>query len=315
GFRLLVTGLLEGEDDSAFAALPGLSASGTAANFAAGFSLAKYRRQTAGKAGPLPGFLSDERVVLELRVSGGFVDENAAADQDGYTISVGAIAAYLVNENLTLGLNLAYQHAEAEGPAVENTADSFGITAFGQLQLPHRLRLDAVVAYTRSDIETLITQNGVTGDGDTTADAFQIQGRLSRSFDVGGWQVTPGLGISYSRIERDGFTLSDGTDVAATTTDRLTISAGPSVTRTFSILDGQASLAPRFGVDLTMNLGNERDFVREDGGISDLGTVGLGASAGLGIASGPFEAGIDLGYGRFGDLQNVQIGGRLSYKF
>ncbi|MEM6973850.1 MAG: autotransporter outer membrane beta-barrel domain-containing protein [Pseudomonadota bacterium] len=303
------------EPSGVFAALPGLSASGTAASFAAGFSLAKYRRQTAGKAGPLPGFLSDERLVLELRVNGGFVSENAAADQDGFTISVGAIAAYLVNEDLTLGLNLAYQHAEAEGPAVENEADSFGITGFGQLQLPHRLRLDVVAAYTRTDIDTLITQNGVTGEGDTNADAFQIQGRLSRSFDLAGWQVTPGLGVSFSRIERDGFTLSDGTDVDATTTDRLTISAGPSVTRTFSILDGQGSLTPRFGVDLTMNLGNEREFVREDGGISDLGTIGVGASAGLGIASGPFEAGIDIGYGRFGDLQNVQIGGTVSYKF
>lgn len=260
----------------------------------------------AGEGDPLialPGFLADERFNLfaSTTVSLG---ENAEADQDSVSFAISGGISWLVHPRLNVGLAGRYQDAEIDGSVSDIDADTWGISAFAQSRLPlgeQAINLEGIVAYSRSNLDSVFNNVGVVTTADSTTEAFSTQVKASESFRIDNFSVTPFVSVTYIQTDQEAFVLSDEQLAPGATNDQVTLSSGASLSTSFELPESDIVLSPSLGVGAF-------------GTVTDGGNLGVSANGGLGFKS---KSGIGGGFGvgfsgLTGDAQNLSFSGNIS---
>lgn len=224
---------------------------------------------------------------LNLFVSAGVDvhdDRRRLIGMDGETISLSGGASYRVAAGLTLGLFGRYGHTELSGPGGEIEADTVSLGGFAEADLTGGFVFTGVAAYSWSDVDGTFIQGAVTTTGATEIDGFAFQAGLSKSFAFGDWTLTPAASLTYASVDQDGFTLSDGTAAPGERRDQLSLTAGPTISRSFET-EGGMRLTPSLGLSGIVNLSGEESQLRADGSRVSSGAFGGALSLGLGVAT------------------------------
>lgn len=235
---------------------------------------------------------------------------------EGETLSLSGGASYRVSEGLTLGLFGRYGRTDLSGPGGEIEADTVSIGGFAEAELGRGLTLTGVAAYTWSEIDGTFVQGAVTTTGETEIEGVALQAALSKSFLVAGWTVTPTVSGSYADVRQDGFALSDATFAPGATTTQFSLTAGPTLSRSFVAGSG-LTVTPSFGATGILSLSKQERLLRADGSTVRGGAFGVALSAGLGVTTpGGGSLGLDAGLSAFeGGQMGYTIGARGSIPF
>lgn len=260
----------------------------------------------AGEGDPLielPGFLADERFNLfaSTTVSLG---ENDEADQDSVSFAISGGISWLAHPRLNVGLAGRYQQAEIDGSVSDIDADTWGISVFAQSRLPlgeQAINLEGIVAYSRSDLDSVFNNVGVVTTADSTTEAFSTQVKASESFSIESFSITPFVSATYIQTEQEAFILSDEQFAPGASNDQVTLSSGASLSTSFELPESDITLSPSLGVGAF-------------GTVTDGGNLGVSANGGLGFKSrSGISGGFGVGFsGLTGDSQNLSISGNIS---
>ena len=303
---------------SALGYQPGLpvamAASDNSFVFAYDLATTRLRMQRSyGAAGAPDGILGDPRFNMWVNGSVTFHIDPTGLAQRGTTAAVAAGASYRLAPWLSAGVAARYAHSNRFGTTGNATASAWSVAAFAQARIANQLLLETILAYSSSTANATFA-SGATGTA--TGRSLAGQAKLSRSFALGGWSITPALGISVVNVQRDAFTASDGTAVAASNTTQTTLTFGPTFQphRGIRLGDGGVTLTPSFGLDFFANLGRFDPITGAGGAtIASSDSIGVAARAGLAVAfAGGASASLNASYaGIGGTSQSISIAGNL----
>ncbi|MBO6719372.1 MAG: autotransporter outer membrane beta-barrel domain-containing protein [Rhizobiaceae bacterium] len=290
-----------------------LAASDNGLAFAYDLNRSRQRIERAFGARALPGgLLGNPRFNMWLKGNVTFHIDPTGLLHRGTTVAVAGGASYRILRWLNAGIAARYAHANLFGGTGNGSADAWSVAAFAQAQMAQRLLFEAIVAYSG------VTANATFAGGATgvaTGHSWAGQARLSRTFNIGAWQVTPALGLSLINIQRDAFTASDGTVVAAANSTQTTLTLGPTFRprQRYVLGDGAVTVRPEFGIDLFANLGKFDPLIGTGGTAVSSDTFGVTVRTGLGFAfAGGAAANINAAYaGVGGTHQAVSISANL----
>lgn len=297
---------------------PGLPVAMAASNnsFSFAYDLASTRlkmQRAYGAAGVPDGILGDPRFNMWVNGSLTFHIDPTGLAQRGTTAAVAAGASYRLTPWLNAGVAARYAHSNRFGTPGNATASAWSVAAFAQAQVAGQLLLETIVAYSGATANATFA-SGATGTA--VGRSLAGQAKLSRSFALGGWTATPALGISVVNVQRDAFTASDGTVVAASNTTQTTLTFGPSFqpSRGFAVGNSGATVTPSFGLDFFANLGRFDPIIGAGGAtVASSDGFGVAARAGLAVAfAGGASASVNTSYaGIGGTSQSISIAGNL----
>ena len=240
----------------------------------------------------LPGLLGDERFNVFASGEVSISDDNRANGQDGISFSVGGGFSWLVADGVNVGLAGRFSNTDLDGATGSIDGNTFSFAAFAQTQILDEIRLDAIAAYSSSSIDAEILNGGALANANVDADAFSLQVKASRGFDVDGISITPSGSLTYTHVKRDAFTFSNGQTAADFSDNVVTLSGGVSAGTTFYSDDGKMQFSPSLSV----------------GGFAGLTDGGAGAnlSAGLGVRSvSGLSANLSAGFSGLNGGQDV----------
>ncbi len=287
----------------------------------AGFDLASERRAVEaaeGAAGRPEGLLGDER--FNVWVNGGvtFHRDRTASGQEGETWSLGTGASWRFTPDINAGAAFRFARTDRDGASGETEADTWSVALFAQTKLVEEVMLNAIASYSRVDLDLGFKTGGVvTATGSTKADSLAGQVTVTRSFQLGDWQVTPNFGASIVNVSRDAFTRSDAVAVPASDSTQVSVSGGPTVSTSFawtSPKGEEITVSPSFGLQAYANVGKFDSVAGAGGARTENDTIGLSANAGLGADLG---GGVALGLGTSwagigADQQNISLSAQLT---
>lgn len=281
--------------------------------FAYDLDASRRRIEQAFGAQALPGGLTgDPRFNMWLKGSVTFHVDATGQAQHGTTAAVAAGASFRFLPWLSAGAAVRYAHSNRFGPTGSSSADAWSAAAFAQAKLPGELVLSALASYSGVSARATFA-SGATGTA--FGRSLAGQAKLSRSFDLGTWTVTPSLGLAVVNVQRDTFTASDGTQVAASNSTRTTLTFGPSFgpKRGYALRDGKVIVTPSFGVGLFANLGRFDPFIGAGGATVSTDTFGASANTGLAFAfAGGASASLSAAYSGIGATsQSVSLSANL----
>ncbi|MEM8796242.1 MAG: autotransporter outer membrane beta-barrel domain-containing protein, partial [Pseudomonadota bacterium] len=251
----------------------------------------------------LPGFFGDARFNL-FGSSNITFGENDGVGQDSFSYAVSGGFSYLVLPRLNIGLAGRYQEADVDSAIAEIDADTWGIAAFAQSELPvggKAIYLEGIVAYSRSDLDSLFNNLGVITTADSITEAFSSQVRASTSFEIERLSISPFLSLSYISTDQASFFLSDGQFAPGAVNDQVTFSSGASLSSSFFLTNTEIELSPSLGLGAF-------------GTVTDGGTVGLSGNGSLGFRSERgIGGGLGVGFsGLTGGTRNLSFSGNIS---
>ncbi|MEO0923248.1 MAG: autotransporter outer membrane beta-barrel domain-containing protein [Pseudomonadota bacterium] len=254
----------------------------------------------------LPGFLGDERFNL-FGASNITFGDNDDAGQDSLSYAVSGGFSWLVLPRLNIGLAGRYQQADIDSAISEIDADTWGIAAFAQSQFAvgkQAINLEGIVAYSRSNLDSIFDNLGVITTSDSITQAFSSQVRTSTTFQIQKISFSPFLSLSYISTDQESFLLSDGQFAPGETNDQVTFSSGASLSTSLLLPDTEIQLSPSFGVGAF-------------GTVTDGGNVGFSANGSLGFRSKRgIGGGLGVGFSGFtGGTRNVSLSGNISIPF
>ncbi len=287
----------------------------SANRFAFAYDLASTRqslKRAYGAADTPDGLLGDPRFNMWVNGSVTFHIDPTGLGQRGTTAAVAAGASYRLMPWLNAGVAARYAHSNRFGATGNATASAWSVAAFAQARIANQLLLETILAYSGVSANASFA-SGATGTA--FGRSLAGQAKLSRSFALGGWNITPALGISVVNVQRDAFTASDGTAVAGSNSTQTTLTFGPSFgpKQGFVLGDGRVTVTPSFGVGLFANLGRFDPFIGTGGATISSDTFGASASTGLAFAfTGGASAAINAAYvGIGGTSQSVTVSANL----
>ena len=297
-----------------------MAASDSSFSFAYDLNTSRQRIERAfGAPAPGDGLLADPRFNMWVKGSVTFHIDPTGLAQRGTTAAITAGASYRLLPWLNAGIAARYAHSSRFGATGNAVASAWSVAAFAQARIANQLVLETILAYSG------VTANATFASGATgTAFGRSLAGqaKLSRAFDIGTWTVTPALGLSIVNVQRDAFTASDGTAVAASNSTQTTLTFGPSFgpKQGYVLGDGKVTVTPNFGVGLFANLGRFDAIIGAGGAAVSSDTFGASASAGLAFAfAGGASAALNAAYAGIGGTSQavtvsanlrVPIGGR-----
>lgn len=273
------------------------------------------QRSDGGPLVELPGIFGDERFNIWVSPNVSIQDNTRSGpNQDGTTVSISGGASWLVQQGLNIGLVARYANTNLKGSGAKTTSDTWSAGAFIQALIAEQVNLTVAGVYSHSDIDSRFTTAGVTARGDANADAFSTQAKLSRSFKMGDFTITPALSASYVHINRKAFTLSDGTFVPGGKSNQLTFSGGPSISRTFVMPESEIEITPSLGVNFFVNASRAKSFLDANFVRRKSGNYGVSVSGGLGFKTpSGINWAINGGFsGSEGGQRSYTIGGNLT---
>lgn len=291
-----------------------MAASDNSFSFAYDLASTRLKMQRAyGAAGAPDGILGDPRFNMWVNGSVTFHIDPTGLAQRGTTAAVAAGASYRLTPWLNAGVAARYAHSNRFGTTGNATASAWSVAAFAQARIAGQLLLETIVAYSGATANATFA-SGATGTA--VGRSLAGQAKLSRSFALGGWTATPALGISVVNVQRDAFTASDGTVVAASNTTQTTLTFGPSFqpSRGFAVGNSGATVTPSFGLDFFANLGRFDPIIGAGGTtVASSDSFGVAARAGLAVAFvGGASASVNTSYaGIGGTSQSISIAGNL----
>jgi len=214
---------------------------------------------------------------------------------------------------LTLGLVGRFGRTDLSSSTGNTEANTFSVGGYAQAELPGQTSLTVIAAYSASDIDASFLDGGLTTTGSTTVDGFSVQAGLSRSFLVEEFLISPNVNVSYSFVDQNAFTISDGTLAPGSTTNQLTASAGLGLSRSYDLGDGIV-FTPSLSFSGFANLTGEDTLLEFDGSSDGSGVFGGAFSAGVSFrAPGGVTAGVSTGLSAVDSGQiNYSISGRVS---
>ncbi|WP_127523930.1 autotransporter outer membrane beta-barrel domain-containing protein [Mesorhizobium sp. Z1-4] len=291
-----------------------MAASDNSFSFAYDLASMRLKMQRAyGAAGAPDGILGDPRFNMWVNGSVTFHIDPTGLAQRGTTAAVAAGASYRLTPWINAGVAARYAHSNRFGTTGNATASAWSVAAFAQARIAGQLLLETIVAYSGATANATFA-SGATGTA--VGRSLAGQAKLSRSFALGGWTATPALGISVVNVQRDAFTASDGTVVAASNTTQTTLTFGPSFqpSRGFAVGNSGATVTPSFGLDFFANLGRFDPIIGAGGTtVASSDSFGVAARAGLAVAfAGGASASVNTSYaGIGGTSQSISIAGNL----
>ena len=227
---------------------------------------------------------------------------------DLYGVALGA--DYTLANGISFGamFNVGSGEVDGEGAAspVTNDFDYYGFGAYAGYTMG-QFSVVGDISYTVADneIEASTSVDHIGATMDSTNLSLGVTGKYELSFN--GVNVTPHVGLRYSNIDLDDYTI-DGNDVIASAdSDKLnlfSIPVGVTIAKEFK---GESwTVAPSFDLTLTGQFGDdELDGSVSWAGVSNLTTdtttevfdnFTYGATLGVAAKTGSFSAGIGLGY-------------------
>ncbi len=244
-----------------------------------GFDLRRWRREhgLALAGNGEDGLLADPRFNLFFSTAINFGD-NRDQDSDSYSISGGF--SYLITPQVNLGVAARYADTDINSATASFDAETWGISLFAQSQWAvgtGKINIDGIVAYSQTDLEAVFNNAGVITTANPETSAFSGQFKASTAFDLGGYNVSPFVSLSYAETRQEAFLLSDAQLAPGAFNDDIIFSAGSSIAKTIFWEEKGLTFSPNAGVGL---FGND--------------SVGFSVNAGLGIKS---QSGVKVGLG------------------
>lgn len=222
----------------------------------------------------LPGFFGDNRFNI-FAASNITLGRNDAGglDQDSLSYAVSGGVSWLVIPRLNIGIAGRYSNGDVDSAISAIDTATWGIAGFAQTQLDiglGKINLEAIAAYSRSEIDSLFNNAGVITTTDTNATAFSSQVKASTLFKIEKVSISPFASLSYINTDRDSFTLSDGQFAPGLANDQVVLSAGSSIATSFLVPETELIISPSLGLGVF-------------GTVTEGGSIGLSANGGLGI--------------------------------
>lgn len=251
----------------------------------------------------LPGFLGDERFNLFGASTISF-GENDDAGQDSFSYAFSGGFSWLLHPRLNVGLAGRYQTADIDSAVSDIDADTWGIAAFAQSRVAlgtRAINLEGIVAYSRSNLDSIFNNVGVITTADSITEAFSSQVKASSAFRIDKISISPFVSLSYIATDQDSFLLSDGQFAPGLTNDQVTFSTGASFSASFAL--------PETGITVSPSLG-----LGAFGTLTDDGDIGLSANGGLGFQSiHGINGGFGVGFsGLTGGTRNVSLSSNVT---
>lgn len=207
---------------------------------------------------------------------------------------------YLISDTVLVGLLGGYESGDFDFDTTNGAFEGSGFTAgaYVGVQLTDSIVADAFLTHSWLDYDT----RAGAATGSTDASRWLVSMNLTGQYDIAqGWVLEPNAQVFYAHENRDAYTLSDTTVVAANTVDSGRISVGPRLR--YSIAEGWTAVASVQG---------EYDFsseVQTNTTLPDFDDM-VSARLGLGV-DGTFFNGWALSLS--GDVGGVGSGEFLSY--
>ncbi|MEM7067632.1 MAG: autotransporter domain-containing protein [Pseudomonadota bacterium] len=287
----------------------GVTVNGSDRHVNARFDLREWRNARASYGARLDtahGFSGDGSLINDPRfnffasasVSFG-ENDNGGVGQDSTAYSVSAGISYLVRPNLNVGIAARFGEADIDSNISDIDTSTWGIAVFAQTQIEN-LNLEAIAAWSRSDIDSLFNNAGVITTTDTVNTAFSAQVKASTQIRHNNLVLSPNASVTYVETDRDAFALSDGQIAPGTGDDIWLYSVGVGI-GVDPFEHGDYLITPGFGLGLA-------------GEFDDGSDVNLSASANLGIKDRNGVSGsVGVGYSGFnGDASNLSFSGSIT---
>lgn len=218
---------------------------------------------------------------------------------------------------------------QGAGSSVSNDFDYYSLAAYAGIK-QDGFGVIADLSYTETDND-LDQNTGVDGFGTLTAQtdvsvlSMGVKGEYT--FETAVMNITPHVGVRYSRVEMDDYSVKNGgsviADVDADDMNVISIPFGVTLDADFAV--GAWTLSPSFDVTLTANTGDtDQDSYTVFSG-ADFGTAlnaeflddfTYGATLGFDAQYGQnFNMGINVGYVGSDNTDEIGVGASLRYCF
>ncbi|MEM7215627.1 MAG: autotransporter domain-containing protein [Pseudomonadota bacterium] len=248
------------------------------------------RLNTSHALGIADNLINDPKFNLFASASVSFGENDAGGvGQESTAYSVSGGFSYLVRPDLNLGLAARFGEAEIDSNVSDIDTTTWGLAAFAQAQLETnrgKLNLEAIAAWSRSNIDSVFNNASVITTADAVTTAFSAQVKASTQIKLDSVTLSPNASITYVETDRDAFALSDGQVAPGLGTNIWLYSLGASFGfAPFEFAD--LTLSPGFGLGIA-------------GRIDESSDINLSTSASLGIKGQNNIAGsLSAGYSGF----------------
>lgn len=222
--------------------------------------------------------------------------QEGGVDADLFGIAVGA--DFKAAEALRLGVafNVGSGDSDSEGDlaSTSNDFDFLGASIYGGYEYG-ALAIMADLGYTMvsSDIDQSNAAGALSADIDSTVFSVGVQGRYV--FDVSGFDITPHLGVRYTRVDIEDYTVSGVIDGDSIDQSLVTFPVG--VTFSKDIIAGDWDVKPVFDLSVIPAAGDTD--VDVDSTFINMGDVSVNSEIVDSVSFGG-KLGIEAEYGSFG---------------
>lgn len=179
---------------------------------------------------------------------------------------------YRFRPNLVGGLALGYATFAADVSELSTLdTDALSLTAYGSWYPRERLYVDARFSIGRASFDLRRRIDFSVGGqsfnavalGDTDADQYTFAASMGHHYQVGGWNITPNLGVRHVRSEVDGFTETGAgmfnVVYGEQSVDSTQVALGLQLGRVYSLSHGV--LSPQFDLNLHHEFGSDERIV------------------------------------------------------
>ncbi|MBO8415333.1 MAG: autotransporter outer membrane beta-barrel domain-containing protein, partial [Proteobacteria bacterium] len=252
------------------------------------------------------------------------------ADIDLYGAALGV--DYTTSFGLRFGgfFNVGAGDADSKGVAddVSNDFDYFGVGLYGGMNFG-KLGLSADLGYTQVDNDIDMSNHGYHGMADTSAStdtsAFTAGLRAEYKFELHALDITPHLGLRYTNLDMDNYSVKADKRYASTSADSMNVFSIPvGVTFSKEIAAGQWLVKPVFDLTVTANAGDtEIDTDTTFEGVEKLslttevmddftygGTLGIDAKYGQSVSFG-----VGVNYVGSSSADEFGVSGNIRFMF
>lgn len=245
------------------------------------------------------------------------------ADIDLYGVGMGA--DYTLSNGLRFGgmFNIGSGDADGQGNGslADNDFDYWSVGAYAGFSYA-QASFSADISYTQTDNDL----GGAGLDANTDASVFSMGLTGQYKFETSMLDITPHLGVRYSRLDTDDYSVKfDGTKVADVDVDAANVFSIPvGVTLSTEVSAGDWNIKPVFDVTLTANCGDtDQDsdvvFTGADFGqglsAEFLDDFTYGATAGVAVSNGSLSFGVNAAYVGSENTDEFGVSANLRFMF
>lgn len=207
-----------------------------------------------------------------------FDDDSSNADRSGDLWWVMSGLSYRVNERITVGAFGRFKEGQVESKALNSTLESdfFGGGAFAAVNIPGGARVMLGGLYEHGDNDIVIES----AQGSFNTDEWTLEGRVDRRFTHGDHWIEPQVRISYTVVERQGFTDSVGNIIPSRNLNLGRLTFGPTIGTTIARPDG-TEIKPFARINGIWDFENEGDITLLSGAVFSSADTGLNLGSGV----------------------------------